>query len=79
MGVGYSEFLKENCNIDIKCPVLIIVGEYDKIGKVKKYCKDWSKNTSFPLKIIPKAAHNSNFDNSEMVNKEIDLFINNFY
>ena len=77
MGTGYLEFLKENCNIDIKCPVLIIVGEYDKIGKVKKYCKDWSKNTSFPLKIIPKAAHNSNFDNSETVNREIDLFINN--
>ena len=75
MGIGYTEFLQENCDIEITCPTVILVGEYDKTGKVKQYCTAWSKNTSYPLYVIPKAAHNSNFDNSEVVNQKIDKFI----
>lgn len=76
MGIGFSEFLKENCNLVIKCPVLILVGEYDKTGKVKQYCKAWQKETGYPLHIIKKAAHNSNIDNYKQVNIEIEKFLN---
>lgn len=75
MGIGYAGFLKENCNLEIQCPVLILVGEHDKTGKVKQYCIAWNKKTSFPLHIIPNAAHNSNFDNGEAVNSEIEHFM----
>lgn len=75
MGIGYAGFLEENCNLEITCPTLILIGEHDRTGKVKQYCNAWSKKTGFPLHIIPGAAHNSNYDNSEAVNQEIDVFL----
>lgn len=77
LGAGYSDFLRENCDLSIQCPVLIIVGEHDQTGKVKQYCLAWHQVTNNPLAIIPNAAHNSNFDNPIAVNGEIDAFINN--
>lgn len=76
MGIGYSGFLEENCDLDIKCPVLILVGEHDKTGKVKQYCSAWQEKTGYPLHVIKNAAHNSNIDNYEHVNTEIEKFIN---
>lgn len=76
LGIGYAGFLEENCDLDIKCPVLILVGEYDKTGKVKQYCSAWQEKTGYPLHMIKKAAHNSNIDNYEQVNAEIEEFIN---
>lgn len=75
MGIGYAGFLEENCDLEITCPTLILVGEYDRTGKVKQYCNAWSKKTTFPLHTISEAAHNSNYDNSETVNQEIDIFL----
>ena len=76
MGIGYAGFLEENCDLDIKCPVLILVGEQDKTGKVKQYCNAWQDRTGFPLHIIERAAHNANIDNYEQVNMEIEEFVN---
>ena len=75
MGIGFAGFLDENCNLDIVCSTLILVGQYDGTGKVKQYCNAWAKKTTFPLRIIPDAAHNANFDNSEATNREIDNFL----
>ena len=75
LGAGYSGFLKENCDLTIKCPALIMVGEFDRTGKVKKYCAEWHEETQIPFVTIPKAAHNSNLDNFEAVNCEMDNFI----
>lgn len=75
MGIAYGRFIEENKDINIQCPVLILLGEYDKVGKVKKYCYDWSKTTNFLMKIIEKASHFANFDNSEMVNEKIHSFV----
>ncbi len=36
---------------------------------------EWSKKTGYPLHSIKDAAHFSNGDNPEQVNKEIDQFI----
>lgn len=75
MGIGYAGFLKDNCDLKITCPVLLIVGENDRIGKVKVYNKSWAENAGYPLVVIRGAAHNANVDQAEAVNKEIESFI----
>lgn len=62
----------------ISCPVLLIVGEKDRTGKVKSYNKEWAKRTGFPLVWIQNAAHNSNVDNPHMVNSSIMTFLQDF-
>lgn len=79
MGIGFSGFLEENSDLVIECPVLILIGENDKTGKVKQYCKAWQEKTGYPLHVIAKAAHNSNIDNYEQVNTEIEEFINSLF
>lgn len=74
MGIGYAGFLKDNCDLKITCPVLLIIGEHDKTGKVKIYNKNWAENAGYPLVVIPGAAHNANVDQAEAVNKAIESF-----
>lgn len=75
MGIGYAGFLAENNDLKISCPVLILAGEFDRTGKVLKYCESWHNSTGYPYRIIKNAAHNSNADNPEQVNAEIEQFI----
>jgi pimeloyl-ACP methyl ester carboxylesterase len=76
MGIGYAGFLSDNTNLKINCPVLIMIGEKDKLGKVQRYNKAWVRNTRFPFVVIKNASHNSNVDNPNMVNEEIWKFLN---
>ena len=71
----YNQFISENIDISIKCTFIIILGEYDKTGKVALYSKQWAKDTKSRLYIIPNAAHFSNADNYMEVNKIIEQFI----
>ena len=75
MGIGFAGFLEDNCDLDIKCPVMLIVGEYDKTGKVKQYNEQWSRDLNVPITWISDAAHNSNDDQPEKVNEYIEKFI----
>lgn len=75
IGIGYAGFLADNRDMEIKCPTLLLVGEYDKTGKVLAYCKAWAKKTGFPLHAIKNAAHNANADAPEAVNAEIESFL----
>ena len=75
MQIAYDEFLKDNMNLEIKCPVLITYGECDKVGKVKQYCKMWNKKTGFPLVVIKNAGHNANVDNPTETNQIIEHFL----
>ncbi|MEX1376132.1 MAG: alpha/beta hydrolase [Eubacteriales bacterium] len=77
MGIAYSGFLKENKDVKFDFPVLILLGEYDKTGKVKNYCEAWAQSEGYPLHIVKGAAHMSNTDNYEDVNAQIELFIEN--
>ena len=74
MDLAYGGFLKENFNVSFPFPVHILVGEKDKTGKVKQYCKKWSASAGYPLIIIKQAAHFSNGDNPERVSREIFNF-----
>ena len=75
MGLGYAGFLKDNCDLEIPCPVLLILGEKDKTGKVVQYNQAWTEQTGFPLKVISGAAHNANVDKPEEVNECILAFL----
>ena len=75
MDIAYGKFAQENQDIHLVCPVLILLGDKDRTGKVKQYCIAWSKTTGYPLHIIENAAHFSNGDNAEQVNSEIAQFI----
>ena len=75
MDIAYGTFARENRNLHIECPVLILLGDKDRTGKVKQYCSAWAKETGYPLHIITNAAHFSNGDNAPQVNAEIEAFI----
>ncbi|MDO4175251.1 MAG: alpha/beta hydrolase [Eubacteriales bacterium] len=75
LGIGYAGFLQENQDMTISCPVLLLLGEKDNVGKVKQYNWAWARDTGYPLIVIKHAAHNSNVDQPEAVNREITQFM----
>lgn len=75
MSMASHALFTENHDINLTCPVLIIIGEKDKSGKIQQYCKAWAKETGYPLVWVPDAAHLSNVDNWREVNRAIDEFI----
>ncbi len=75
MDIAYGKFALENEDMEFAFPVLLLLGDSDKTGKVSEYNKAWAAHTGYPLHIIPNAAHFANGDNPEQVNREIDAFI----
>lgn len=75
MRIAYGKFTHENKNVKFLFPVLILVGDRDSTGKVKAYCREWAKQTGYPLHFIKNAKHFANGDNAEQVNFEIQQFI----
>lgn len=78
MKIAYMAFLEDNRDIELKCPVLITYGEYDKTGKVKQYCEMWRKETNYPFIIIKNAGHNANVDNPIETNQIIESFLEKY-
>lgn len=68
INMGYGGFLKRQETIKFDFPVLLVVGDSDNTGYVKKYNLKWAEREGYPLKIISNAAHNSNVDNYEEFN-----------
>lgn len=79
MYIGFAGFIPEICEMNIKCPVWLTVGENDKTGKVMAYNKLWHKKEGFPLYIIRNASHNANDDQPEQFNKMLEAFIRKLY
>lgn len=75
MGIGYAGFLKDNRDMTIPCPTLLLVGEKDTTGKVRDYNRAWVRETGFPIRWVRDAAHNANDDQPEMVNRYIQRFL----
>ena len=73
-GSYYKDFPNYD-NIIISCPVLLVLGEFDKIGFVKRYNEMWAEKTKYKLLVIPKASHNSNYDNYEYFNQVVMEFL----
>lgn len=77
-GYGYrilAEAIEAGLNYELKCPVLLLCGEKDQAGSVKRYNRRWAKETGMAMVWIPDAGHNSNADQPEMVNREIEKFL----
>lgn len=70
----YNSFATHE-NVELKCPVLLVCGDSDKVGYVKKYNKLWHENKNYPIEIIPNAGHNSNYDNYGYFNEIVKDFI----
>lgn len=77
MRIVYKEFLKKEKTSQFNFPVLLIVGEDDTTGRIKKYNQKWAQHAGYLLKIIPNAGHNSHVDNPEDCNEIIRGFLNN--
>lgn len=77
MYLGFAGFIPELHDLNISCPVCLILGEHDKTGKIRIYNKRWHREAGYPLHMIPKAAHNANEDNPEAVNVLIETFLSN--
>lgn len=75
MYIGFAGFIPEISEMNIKCPMWLLVGEYDKTGKVMEYNKRWQKREGFPLYIIEGAAHNANDDQPKQVNELLSTFL----
>jgi len=75
MGIGFAGFLEDNCDLEIRCPTLLLLGDRDRTGKVRAYNRAWAEKAGFPLIIIRGAAHNANVDQPDAVNREIEKFI----
>jgi len=75
MELAYGGFLKENKDVSFAFPVCILMGEFDKTGKMRQYCEMWSRRENYPLHVIRDAAHFSNADQPEAVNREILAFL----
>ncbi|WMJ86644.1 alpha/beta fold hydrolase [Anaerocolumna sp. MB42-C2] len=68
--------LKEDKEFRFRHPVLLLCGEEDKLGNIKKVMQTWAKsdpNCTFHM--IEDAGHNSNQDQPEVVNKLIIKFL----
>ena len=74
-GFGYrilAEAIEAQRPYQIDCPALLLCGEHDAAGDVKKFNRAWTKRDGLPLVWIPGAGHNANVDNPEFVNEQID-------
>ena len=70
-----AEKIEQDDEAKITCPVLLLCGENDQAGFVKRYNEMWTKRTEYPLVWIPNAGHISNTDNPEAVNAQIQHFV----
>lgn len=76
MDIAYGGFINENMDTDFFYPILLILGDEDKTGKVRQYNQQWAKDINAPINIIKDARHFSNGDNPKEVNQKIEEFIN---
>ena len=75
MYLGFAGFIPEIGDMNIQCPLWLLVGEHDHTGKVMAYNKLWHEREGFPLHIIRGAAHNANDDQPQQVNALLGAFL----
>ena len=73
-GICYRSYLEYHDTVSLMCPVLLLLGEHDKTGKVVRYNQMWTEKEGYPFVIISQAGHNSNYDNYLAVNEQIEKF-----
>ena len=71
-----AEAVEKNRSYEMNCPVLLICGEKDVAGFVKAYNRRWNEEEGHKLVWISGAGHNSNIDAPNVINQEIEQFLN---
>ncbi len=69
---GVADYGREE---PLAVPILIVVGEHDRSGKVQAYCAEWAARENRPLHQIEDAAHNANMDNPTTFNQVLERFL----
>ena len=73
---GISGCVHHEPDYRAKCPLLLIMGEHDKLGNIKTAMKEWSlREPRSQYVIIPDAGHCSNQDNPEQFNAAMLEFL----
>ena len=75
MKVCYSDFLRYEKTAQFDFPLLLVMGQHDKTGLVKKYMYDWAWQADLSMAVLPDAAHNSNADNPDAFNEVLTRFL----
>jgi len=75
MDISYKNFLERKETVPFDFPVLLVIGEKDNTGNVKKYNREWATRDGYPLAIINNAAHNANVDNYSEFNSVLEAFL----
>lgn len=75
MNLVYKELLKRTKAVNFNFPVLLVIGEKDNTGNVKKYNNKWATQSGYQLVVISDAAHNSNVDNYNDFNNVLADFL----
>lgn len=70
-----AEAVESKPEYPIRCPVLLLCGEKDAAGFVKRYNREWTKLDGHRLVWLEGAGHNSNTDAPEEVNRLIEEFV----
>lgn len=69
-----ADAIEENRSYALNCPALLLCGEKDAAGSVKRYNRQWEKQEGHTLIWLPQAGHNSNTDAPDEVNRIIEAF-----
>lgn len=73
---GLSKCIHYEADYHVECPLLLVYGEHDNTGNIRKAMKEWAKrDKQSQYVIIPDAGHCSNQDNPELVNRLMVEFL----
>ncbi|HXY87419.1 MAG TPA: alpha/beta hydrolase [Candidatus Acidoferrales bacterium] len=73
---GVSKCIHYEPDYHVRCPLLLVYGEYDKTGNIRKAMKEWAeRDKQSRYVVIPDAGHCSNQDNYEFFNKVMMEFL----
>lgn len=75
IAAAYQDIFTRQQPVQFDCPVLLLDGEQDRIGKVALYNRLWTAQSGYPLQLVPKAGHNANADQPQQVNQQIGAFL----
>lgn len=76
MGDAYATLVREMDSVRLNCPALLLVGEKDRVGKVRSLCAVWHVRAGIPLYRVRAAGHNANADNPRSANRLMHAFFN---
>ena len=72
---AYKDVFTRQQPVQFQCPVLLLDGDKDRIGKVAYYNQLWAQHSGYPLQLVANAGHNANADQPQQVNRYIGAFL----